>query len=205
LDDPLSAVDAEVGSQIFKQCINGYLQDKTRIWVTNQFQYLKYADVIVVLENGSIVAQGIKFFIKKSGSYNDILNKGGKWEKYLSKDVVIDKQEEKKQEESLIDNLASSSIFEEEERSTGFVSWSVIYTYFKNMNLFLVFFCLCYFIHSQLGLISSGTLNFKDLRFLDCSMVCRVFWWIRYNKQCNSLCNCKFWNIFCIIYKRSCI
>ena len=34
LDDPLSAVDIEVGSRIFFDCIMGMLSEKTRILVT---------------------------------------------------------------------------------------------------------------------------------------------------------------------------
>uniref|UniRef100_A0A4W6FWX0 Multidrug resistance-associated protein 4 n=1 Tax=Lates calcarifer TaxID=8187 RepID=A0A4W6FWX0_LATCA len=45
LDDPLSAVDAEVG-----RCICGLLRKKPRILVTHQLQYLKAADQIIVLK-----------------------------------------------------------------------------------------------------------------------------------------------------------
>ncbi|CAG13921.1 unnamed protein product, partial [Tetraodon nigroviridis] len=50
LDDPLSAVDAEVGRHLFEQCICGLLKRKPRILVTHQLQYLKAADEIVVLK-----------------------------------------------------------------------------------------------------------------------------------------------------------
>ena len=36
LDDPLSAVDPKVASNIFFNCINGLLKDKTRVLVTHQ-------------------------------------------------------------------------------------------------------------------------------------------------------------------------
>ncbi len=36
LDDPLSAVDANVGRHIFEKCISGALAGKTRILVTHQ-------------------------------------------------------------------------------------------------------------------------------------------------------------------------
>lgn len=49
LDDPLSAVDANVGRQLFEGCINGYLLGKTRILVTHQIHFLKAADTIIVL------------------------------------------------------------------------------------------------------------------------------------------------------------
>ena len=35
-DDPLSALDAEVGANVFKNCIKTLLHDKTRILVTHQ-------------------------------------------------------------------------------------------------------------------------------------------------------------------------
>uniref|UniRef100_A0A668AYE6 ATP binding cassette subfamily C member 4 (PEL blood group) n=1 Tax=Myripristis murdjan TaxID=586833 RepID=A0A668AYE6_9TELE len=50
LDDPLSAVDAEVGRHLFEECICGLLKEKPRILVTHQLQYLKAADQIVVLK-----------------------------------------------------------------------------------------------------------------------------------------------------------
>lgn len=52
-DDPLSAVDTHVGQSLFKDCINGYLKEKTRILVTHQVQYLKEVDSIVLLTNVS--------------------------------------------------------------------------------------------------------------------------------------------------------
>lgn len=41
LDDPLGAVDTEVGSHLFQKCICELLRGKTRILVTHQLQYLR--------------------------------------------------------------------------------------------------------------------------------------------------------------------
>ena len=49
LDDPLSAVDAAVGSKIFFNCIDGILKEKTRVLVTHQEFVLEFADKIVLL------------------------------------------------------------------------------------------------------------------------------------------------------------
>eukprot|EP00064_Thunnus_orientalis_P001052 superscaffoldBa00000065_g1053 len=67
LDDPLSAVDAEVGRHLFEECICGLLRKKPRILVTHQLQYLKAADQIVVLKQGQVVARGTYSELQRSG------------------------------------------------------------------------------------------------------------------------------------------
>ncbi|XP_043520961.1 multidrug resistance-associated protein 5-like isoform X6 [Frieseomelitta varia] len=58
LDDPLSAVDAHVGSYIFKNLILGALKDKCVLFVTHQVQFLKHCNQIYVMHKGRIVEQG---------------------------------------------------------------------------------------------------------------------------------------------------
>ncbi|XP_044072656.1 ATP-binding cassette sub-family C member 4-like isoform X5 [Siniperca chuatsi] len=67
LDDPLSAVDAEVGRHLFEECICGLLRKKPRILVTHQLQYLKAADQIIVLKEGQMVACGTHSELQGSG------------------------------------------------------------------------------------------------------------------------------------------
>ncbi|KAG1673331.1 Multidrug resistance-associated protein 4 [Nymphon striatum] len=49
LDDPLSAVDAEVGNHLYSQCIQGYLANKITILVTHQINFLRHAPNILSL------------------------------------------------------------------------------------------------------------------------------------------------------------
>lgn len=58
LDDPLSAVDTNVGKHIFEKCVNGFLAGKLCILVTHQLQYLKNVDHVILMNNGKIEAQG---------------------------------------------------------------------------------------------------------------------------------------------------
>ncbi|XP_029303230.1 LOW QUALITY PROTEIN: multidrug resistance-associated protein 4-like [Cottoperca gobio] len=67
LDDPLSAVDAEVGRHLFEQCICGLLKNKCRILVTHQLQYLHAADHIVVLKEGRVMVEGSYNELQRSG------------------------------------------------------------------------------------------------------------------------------------------
>uniref|UniRef100_A0A8C7J9P4 Multidrug resistance-associated protein 4 n=2 Tax=Oncorhynchus kisutch TaxID=8019 RepID=A0A8C7J9P4_ONCKI len=67
LDDPLSAVDAEVGRHLFEQCICGILKNKPRILVTHQLQYLQAANQILVLKEGHVVGMGTYSELQHSG------------------------------------------------------------------------------------------------------------------------------------------
>lgn len=67
LDDPLSAVDANVGRQLFEGCINGYLRNKTRILVTHQVHFVKAAEFIVVLNEGAVENMGTFDELASSG------------------------------------------------------------------------------------------------------------------------------------------
>lgn len=55
LDDPLSAVDTKVGKHLFDECIDQYLKKKTRVLVTHQLQYLHKADLIIVVDEVSLI------------------------------------------------------------------------------------------------------------------------------------------------------
>jgi len=80
LDDPLSAVDAHVGKQLFEECINGPLmQGRTRLVITNQLQILPSADSIVALgPGGTIEASGTyKELMESSPSFQRLLESAG--------------------------------------------------------------------------------------------------------------------------------
>eukprot|EP00050_Salpingoeca_kvevrii_P019960 m.92564 g.92564 ORF g.92564 m.92564 type:complete len:1403 (-) comp8653_c0_seq4:26-4234(-) len=69
LDDPLSAVDAIVGSTLFHQCLAGPVTaGRTRIMTTHQVQFARLADRILLLgEDGVVVG---------AGSYDELLAAG---------------------------------------------------------------------------------------------------------------------------------
>ncbi|XP_062831587.1 ATP-binding cassette sub-family C member 4 [Anolis carolinensis] len=67
LDDPLSAVDAEVSRHLFEKCICQTLHKKVCILVTHQLQYLQAAKQILILKEGVEVGKGTYSDILKSG------------------------------------------------------------------------------------------------------------------------------------------
>ena len=58
MDDPISALDANVRKAIFKEVFQKILKDKTRILVTHAVDFIHLADKIVIMDKGRIQAQG---------------------------------------------------------------------------------------------------------------------------------------------------
>lgn len=77
LDDPLSAVDAHVGSHLWEQCISGVLSKTTRILVTNQLQFLSDPAVsqIFVMERGEVA---------EMGPYSELVGIDGRFSRMLA-------------------------------------------------------------------------------------------------------------------------
>jgi len=76
LDDPLSAVDAEVGQRIFSKAILGSVRNNSGgarppmscIMALNQLEYLEYFDKVVHVHKGTITAQGTHEEIRRYAS-----------------------------------------------------------------------------------------------------------------------------------------
>lgn len=75
LDDPMSAVDAHVGQELFRSVIgpDGMLRNKTRILVTNELSYLKDSDLIIVMKDGRISAEGTYAELGASGALQQLM------------------------------------------------------------------------------------------------------------------------------------
>ncbi|KAL4446581.1 hypothetical protein ABPG74_005519 [Tetrahymena malaccensis] len=58
LDDPLSAVDSKVASNIYENCLNGILKNKTVLLVTHQIHFTKTCNEIIILDQGKITHKG---------------------------------------------------------------------------------------------------------------------------------------------------
>lgn len=100
LDDPLSAVDFNVGKHIFDQCLSdkGFLgrQEVATILVTHQVHFLQNADWIVVMKNGSI---------ERQEKLENITNSGITISKLVKE---LEKKEELKQSPSSVSTSKSS-------------------------------------------------------------------------------------------------
>lgn len=123
-------MDSHVGRHIFEKCIISYLKGKTRILVTHQLQYLRYADHIVYIDNGVIIEQG---------TYQELINKkDGALQKLLSEYTTQEETREKTEKEENLkrkqlcldeEKLKKAKLVKEEERAKGAISFKVIRDY----------------------------------------------------------------------------
>ncbi|XP_026764672.2 ATP-binding cassette subfamily C member 4-like [Galleria mellonella] len=152
LDDPLSAVDANVGRLLFEGCINGYLRGRTRILVTHQIHFLKAADYIVVLNEGRVENMGTFDELVSSGKeFSTILaslqeSKDKDAESVGSGASVEDKPSLARAQSFTNDEEEKLPQFEAqkmvaEERQSGNLRWEVIAAYFTSggSKLFITF------------------------------------------------------------------
>jgi ABC-type bacteriocin/lantibiotic exporter with double-glycine peptidase domain len=58
MDDPISALDANVKKNIFENVFVGDLKNKTRILVTHAVDFLHLVDKIILLKEGEIILEG---------------------------------------------------------------------------------------------------------------------------------------------------
>ena len=58
MDDPISALDADVRKKVFTDVFLGLMKDKTRILVTHAVDFIHLADHIIIMKDGSVQAQG---------------------------------------------------------------------------------------------------------------------------------------------------
>ncbi|KAK1281545.1 ABC transporter C family member 2 [Acorus calamus] len=179
-DDPLSALDAHVGRQVFDKCIKDELQGKTRVLVTNQLHFLPYVDRIVLVHEG---------MVKEEGTYEELSNNGVLFQKLMEnagkmeEQVEGDGEENQGQEDTskpavngesvTKDSLSKTAnsadkikegksvLIKKEERETGVVSWNVLERYKNALGGTWVVIILfsCYILTETLRVSSSTWLS----------------------------------------------
>ncbi|CAK7350707.1 unnamed protein product [Dovyalis caffra] len=136
-DDPLSALDAQVGQQVFNSCIKEELQGKTRVLVTNQLHFLPQVDKIILLSEGMIKEEGTFEELSKNGKlFQKLMENAGKMEEKENSENVDYKRSKpaayggndlpQKAGNTMKGKGGKSVLIKKEERETGVVSWNVL-------------------------------------------------------------------------------
>ena len=121
IDDSLSALDAHVGQNIFKNVFKGMIADKTKIMVTHALQYLNEVDRIVFIDKGRIVGEGSFTELKQRNELFQefVKEQEKKQESMLSRSIIRPKQpnttELMKNNKNMINGKRKESIAENDE------------------------------------------------------------------------------------------
>ncbi|XP_073280878.1 ABC transporter C family member 12-like isoform X1 [Primulina huaijiensis] len=146
-DDPLSALDAHVGRQVFNRCIKEELGGKTRVLVTNQLHFLPQVDRIILISEGMVKEDGTFEELSKNGTlFKKLMENAGKMEEHIhidengdgmnfdSKPLVLSSDEVLTDVNSGNKKVGKSVLVKKEERETGIVSLNVLMRYINALG-----------------------------------------------------------------------
>jgi ABC-type multidrug transport system fused ATPase/permease subunit len=135
LDDPLSALDPEVGQKLFDECILEFMAGKTSLLITNQLQVLKFCDTVVALRHGRVIEQGnfSDLIANESGEVSRLLRENAGESGNSNARQAKQPSKNKKDETAKKNDPATKavgSLVTKEERAMGAVPLSVYRKYF---------------------------------------------------------------------------
>ncbi|KAK9518326.1 hypothetical protein VZT92_023636 [Zoarces viviparus] len=173
LDDPLSAVDACVGSHVFHKAIRGAAKGKTVLFVTHQLQYLSDCDEVILMKDGQIAEHGTHAqLMGKERDYASLFN--STQQENLVKENLKNKRQRADAEKAdgavdvvamvrpKVESTKGERLMKAEEKGSGAVAWSVYGAYIKAAGGRIVFI-----INIFLFLSTTGSIAFSN-------------WWLSY-------------------------
>ncbi|KAI3839083.1 hypothetical protein MKW98_031033, partial [Papaver atlanticum] len=174
-DDPLSALDAHVGRQVFDKCIKEELQGRTRVLVTNQLHFLPQVDRILLVHDGMVKEEGTFEELTNNGIlFQSLMENAGKMEEHVEekKDLEIPEEKDpptngevngmpKSVSQTTKGGKGKTVLVKQEERETGVVSWNVLMRYKNALGGLWVVMILfsCYVSTEVLRILSSTWLS----------------------------------------------
>ena len=116
-DDPISALDANVGMKVMKNCIIKHLSDKTRILVTHALQYVPFANRIIYMNKGEIKWMGNYEEIKEQDFYQSFYEKMNRQDS--NEGPMLQKKTSKERREEFLRRDSSDEIDKNLEKNKG--------------------------------------------------------------------------------------
>jgi ATP-binding cassette subfamily C (CFTR/MRP) protein 1 len=141
-DDPLSALDPEVGKRMLEDCVVDLMRGKTRLLVTNQLQFLRYCDKIVALGSGKVIEQGTfaELMSREDGEVKRIVDASSSGQNTkVEGNVVGEPATQGPRKSSVMAPRDAKALLTKEERNVGAVSWVVYKKYLQAGGGFVKF------------------------------------------------------------------
>ena len=137
-DDPLSALDANVGKNIVRNCIKEYLEDKTRILITHALQHVYYADKIYYMKKGKIIWEGdYKSLLNQEffKNFQQKVNRNAKRRKTILN--MNDFKIRRTKSFEFKDSTVVKRLYKDEKKEVGIIKSKVFFMFFSYMGGFL--------------------------------------------------------------------
>uniref|UniRef100_A0A4W4GHG7 ATP-binding cassette, sub-family C (CFTR/MRP), member 10 n=1 Tax=Electrophorus electricus TaxID=8005 RepID=A0A4W4GHG7_ELEEL len=149
LDDPLAAVDADVARHLMENCILGILKNKTRILCTHRIEFVEKAEMVVLMDKGTIV---------RTGPPAEVLSLVEAVPRDSKKDNKMKETDGTAQEELNAELLSEcgQATMGEEQKQMGGLSWTVYGSYWRAVGECMAVSVLCSLFLMQ------GTKNVSD-------------------------------------------
>ncbi|XP_059377246.1 ATP-binding cassette sub-family C member 5-like [Carassius carassius] len=167
LDDPLSAVDARVGSHIFHSAIRRMAKSRTVIFVTHQLQFLPECDEVVLMKDGQIAEHGSHVQLMEKGRDYAALFNSVQQENLVTKNLKnkLGVEDESSPQSLHVSPAAKphteskkgDQLMQAEEKGSGAVAWQVYSSYIKAAGGPLVFI-----VNILLFLFTTGSIAFSN-------------------------------------------
>ncbi|XP_055365356.1 ATP-binding cassette sub-family C member 10 isoform X2 [Betta splendens] len=130
LDDPLAAVDTDVAEHLMQKCIMELLRGKTRILCTHRTEFLERADVVVLMDRGTIIKTGTPAEVLPMV---EVVPKNQKSDNTKEKDGSV-------QDEAALSSAPDARVDEDpeptaaEQKQRGGLAWGVYRTYWAALG-----------------------------------------------------------------------
>jgi ABC-type sulfate/molybdate transport systems ATPase subunit len=99
LDDPLSALDLHVGSFLMEDTICGQLKDTTRIVITHAVEFARFADRVIIMDDGKIIKDGTYSEVSTDPYFDNLK------QRVSDKQKPAEKKDEIEVEQKLVDQM----------------------------------------------------------------------------------------------------
>ena len=152
LDDPLSALDFNVGRHIFTNCIKGLLGQKTRLIASHHEQLMREADDVIVLLKGEMLGKGSFDELKAKGLLNTTVDPLYKKDKESSASLAEQDTGEKEISDLYERTMPNANEFKalpvsKEDCANGLVSTKLYWNYFRSgapLPVIIAGICFCF-------------------------------------------------------------
>lgn len=152
-------MDAHVGRDIFENCLRAELAGKTRLLVTHQLQYLRDCDIILFMEEGTLIMGGYEALLADNTAFRTLIESrksespesASPSRRGSSQNLVTSSARNAKLSFTSEQKKLGQTLIELEKIEKGAVTWSTYKSYARAGGGLCMGFCLLLFFFVAMG------------------------------------------------------